>query len=143
MKLPGLRKRTDCDDCPAHCCKYVIVETDEPESWYDFQNYRWIVAHKDVTVLKNKHEWYVKYSTECEHLDKHNKCSIYNKRPVMCRRHKIETCEISGYEDEHDIEFRGIVDFDAWLKEEKKKRLKRKKVKKKKKKKKQKKKQGR
>ena len=119
MKLPKPVKRTNCDDCTAHCCRYVIVEIDKPVTWYDFHNIRWFVAHKDVSILKDRNKWYVKYATDCEYLDEHSRCKMYDKRPVMCRRHEIETCEMSGYEDEHDTEFRGIDEFDKWLEEKK------------------------
>ena len=52
----------DCEQCPdSSCCKDVTVEIDEPDTVEDWDEIRWMVSHKNVSVYKdNEDEKWVK-----------------------------------------------------------------------------------
>jgi uncharacterized protein len=85
-----------CEKCGAKCCKYVAVEIDKPVCKTDYDNIRWYLLHNNVAVFVDyDNKWYIEFSTKCSKLDKSNKCSIYNRRPKICRIHgnKDTPCE--------------------------------------------------
>ncbi len=56
-----------CDNCPdSTCCRDVTVEIDEPETLEEWDEIRWMVAHKNVAVYKdNEDDWVVEFNTPC------------------------------------------------------------------------------
>ena len=133
-KLQLLHKKmtkdlTTCDKCKAMCCRTVTVEIDKPTRPEDWEDIRWQVAHKNVSVyLDNTNDWVIEFKTNCEHLDDKWRCKIYNDRPKMCREHELEECEINGEGNIAQVMLNSIEDVDKYLQEKKlKKKLGRKK----------------
>jgi len=87
------KKETPCIDCQALCCKYVVMEIDAPETPRDIENFRWYVSHRGCAVFREEGRWYFEVAAVCKHLDDENRCSIYPRRPSICRSHRADSCE--------------------------------------------------
>ena len=81
-----------CEGCD-HCCRYVTIPIETPRSRRDFDNIRWYLLHKNVSVLCDwEGSWMVQFDTPCDWL-KHGKCSHYALRPEVCREYDPADCE--------------------------------------------------
>ncbi len=86
-------KEKTCDGCGAKCCRYVITEIDCPEDLGDFENIKWFVCHENVSVyVEEDGTWNLEFITKCKYLDENSKCSIYEKRPQICREFNTDEC---------------------------------------------------
>lgn len=78
---------TNCErNCPskADCCKFMLIAIgDDKESDY----IRWASLHKDIKLVEWRGLICIKLLNKCSML-KHNRCSIYEDRPQMCRSFK-------------------------------------------------------
>jgi len=111
-----------CRTCSAECCQYVALQIDTPRSKDEFEYIRWYLAHKKIVIFVEKRKWYLEIRTACRHLAADHKCTIYNKRPTICREHTPHDCEFHGGEFSHEYTFHSLEEFDDYLKERKKKR---------------------
>lgn len=83
-----------CKECGARCCKYFAFEIDKPTSYQEFENIRWYLAHKDVTVhIDVEGDWYIAISNRCNNLDRNNRCKDYKNRPLICRTYNVGSCD--------------------------------------------------
>lgn len=107
----------DCEGCPADCCKYIAIEIDPPEDLEDFEDIKWYVSHKNVNVyVEEDGTWNVEFITPCEHLDSEWKCTIYEKRPKICREYDQDECTFhNNYEEKHT--FKKIEDVEKYIEE--------------------------
>lgn len=111
-----------CKGCPGLCCRYVAVELDEPEDAEDWDEIKWMLHHKNLTVYKdNDGDWLVEFKTDCKNLDENGRCKIYDERPELCREHDPETCVRNGEGEVHVILFKTPEDVDKYLEEQEKK----------------------
>jgi hypothetical protein len=105
-----------CRRCrPAKCCQYFSLEIDRPRSKKDYDDLLWFLAHENVSIYLWKRAWYLMVHNPCVFLDRRtNLCTIYDRRPRICREHSTEDCEFdSDYEfDEH---FKSYDDLLRWL----------------------------
>lgn len=107
-----------CDECNQECCNDVIVEIDEPTTREDWEDIKWQVAHRNVRVIKdNEGDWCVEFLTRCEMMAPDGKCTIYEKRPTMCRNHEPETCTINGEGSYYEVILNSIEDVEKYLAE--------------------------
>lgn len=106
-----------CEGCEANCCKYVAIEIDKPETKEDFEDIRWYVCHKNVNVyVDEEDEWHIEFITPCEFLGEDNKCTIYGKRPKICREYDHDECTFhNDYEEQ--LSFKTLEDIDGYIKE--------------------------
>ncbi len=105
-----------CTKCNAACCKSVAIEWLTPVSLTDWEHVRWLVSHKGVHVYKDiEGDWLVEFNSDCEHLDKNNRCKIYNNRMQICRDHPSDSCEKTGEVPEYKIIFKCAKDVDDYL----------------------------
>jgi len=82
-----------CDGCKGDCCKYVAMEIDTPEDLEDFEYIKWYVMHKNVQVyVEEDGTWNIEFLTPCEHLDENNLCTLYEKRPKICKEYAHDEC---------------------------------------------------
>jgi len=102
-----------CRTCQAKCCKYFTVRIDTPRSKRDFENIRWYLTHKGTFVEKK--EWFLDIANECKYIDKDHMCSIYTKRPLVCREHESEDCEHVLDELGHDMLFGNMEELDKYI----------------------------
>ncbi|MBN2584703.1 MAG: YkgJ family cysteine cluster protein [Planctomycetes bacterium] len=89
------KKQTDyCRDCDKMCCKYFTVPTGKPEDEHDVDALVWYILHEGVSVfIDGEGDWYVNISSPCRKLGPDGLCTIYKKRPLICREHNDEVCE--------------------------------------------------
>jgi len=105
-----------CGACKGTCCRSVSVQWQEPVSNSDWENLKWLVAHKNVHVYKDyEGDWLVEFISDCEHLDAKNRCTIYEKRMDICREHPTEDCERFAEGEYYEIIFRNIKDVEKYL----------------------------
>ncbi len=57
-----------CRACESKCCRYISLELDTPRSKNDFENVRWFLAHKDISIFVEKRKWYLQVNNKSEYL---------------------------------------------------------------------------
>ena len=106
-----------CEGCDAMCCKYVAMEIDCPEERGDFENIKWYVCHKNINVfVEEDNTWNIEFITPCEHLDKGGWCTIYDKRPRICRDYNQDECLFYNEDYEEKYKFEKIEDVEDYVK---------------------------
>jgi|SRR6056297_1863844 len=113
--------KKNCDKCGGACCKYVAIEIDIPENLDDFENIRWYVAHKNVSVyVEEDGTWNVEFITPCSYL-KDGKCSIHEdfvegkiRRPDICKEFSVDQCPFHNEYDEL-YRFEKMEDVDEYI----------------------------
>jgi len=104
-----------CAECEGDCCKVLVVEIDTPKTRDDYEDIKWYLYHPDVSVyIDTDNAWNVQFDTKCRYLSDDDKCLIYDKRPPVCRKARVEECEKNKKEIKEF--FRSIEDYEAWLK---------------------------
>lgn len=113
-------KENPCIDCIADCCREVAVPINTPRTKKDWDEIRWLCAHKNVQVFKDlENDWLVEFITPCEKLDFSSMCTIYGKRPHICSEHSSTNCikvDPNGY---YKILFKNLEDVDNYIKKKK------------------------
>ena len=89
-----------CEQCDALCCKYFALEIDKPTTKNDLENIRWYISHQKTSVFIQNGKWYLQVKNRCNHLDRNNRCKIYENRPAICKRLDPKGCE---YHDRHAV----------------------------------------
>jgi Fe-S-cluster containining protein len=109
-----------CDKCPdSACCRDVTVEIDEPETLEEWDEIRWMVAHKNVAVYVDEDDdWVVVFKTDCNKLDEKGKCTTYNTRPQKCKDHPMDSCVYNGEGDLEKIRFDTMDQVEQYVKKE-------------------------
>jgi uncharacterized protein len=111
--LPALA----CDPCKGcdRCCRYVALEIDRPTTREDFDQIRWYVLHRNVSVfIVDSGDWYVQFDTACEWL-KDERCTHYELRPELCREYDPESCERHGEGPGYEILIENEADLERYL----------------------------
>ncbi len=85
-----------CDQCAALCCRYFALPIETPTTRKDFDDIRWYLCHENVAVFIEEKTWYVAVMNKCKHLQKDNRCGIYETRPKICRGYSTENCDYHG-----------------------------------------------
>lgn len=84
-----------CAGCD-RCCQYVALQIDKPVDKADFEQIRWYVLHRGVSVyIDERRDWYIQFETKCDWLND-GACTHYELRPQLCRDYSVETCERYG-----------------------------------------------
>ncbi len=107
-----------CTKCNAHCCRHVAVGINTPKSKRDFDNIRWYLLHKNVWVsIDLEGNWLLEFRTPCRHIKGNYECSIYEKRPDICRDYpaKDELCEGETDEPSYSELFKCAEDLQKFL----------------------------
>jgi len=113
----ALPEGNPCEGCD-HCCRYVSIQIDTPRSKRDFENIRWYLLHKNVSVMIDfEGDWLVQFDTPCEWLVE-GRCTHYELRPVICRDYDPAECERYGGPAEKVL-FRTPDDLEKYLRERK------------------------
>ncbi len=106
----------NCEGCD-RCCRHVAIELDKPEDEEDYDQIRWFLSHKDVWIfIDHDDSWNIQFNTPCEKLSADGKCTIYEKRPILCRDYSTENCEKHGEGDSFKLLWRTLEEFEEWLK---------------------------
>ena len=118
-----MAKKYSCENC-SHCCRYVALEIDKPESKPDFEQIRWFLLHKNVWIfIDHDDSWNIQFNTPCEKLDSKGLCKIYSKRPKICRDYSPKTCEKWGDGNSFKLLWKNEEEFVEWLGENRRKFL--------------------
>ena len=106
---------TPCKKCESKCCRYFGLQIDTPKTKDEFENIRWFLAHKGVTVFIEKNKWYLELNSKCSYLGEDHRCKTYATRPRICREHSPTTCETALDKYGHDHIFKSMPEFDKYL----------------------------
>lgn len=105
-----------CADCPALCCRYLATEIDPPRCKRDYDDIRWYLLHRAVSVfLDAEGAWFLAFESPCRELDEAGRCRCYTTRPRLCRAHgqAAGSCEFHG--PLHRVRFSTAAEFEHWL----------------------------
>ena len=117
-----------CRRCNGACCRYVALEIDKPETKRDFDDIRWYLAHRGVSVFVEEGRWYINFRTRCKYLTKDFRCAIYERRPRICREHKTSECEFGSDSYDFEYEFKTVEDIERYYEEHVRKKTRKKKT---------------
>ena len=107
-----------CQQCDAKCCQYFCFEIDKPETFEEFDDIRWYVAHEDVSVhVEENGDWYISIMNRCKMLDRSDRCRIYEDRPLICRKYDPEKCDLIGGDYGYKAEFHTPEQLEAYARE--------------------------
>jgi len=106
-----------CEHCTGHCCTYLAVPLDEPETPRDFDDMRWYLMHEGVTIFVEDGDWYVQFATRCKNLGPANLCRVYETRPKICREYKSGECDYSGGTYQYDHLFTHVDQIEAYARQ--------------------------
>ncbi len=110
------KKSNLCKKCTGMCCRYVALPIETPEDKEDYDDIRWYLAHKDITVFVEDGDWYVNFKTTCRHLSTEDyKCTIYEKRPKICRKYKADDCDFIDGEYDYDLHFTNDKQMEEYI----------------------------
>jgi len=104
-----------CHKCGAKCCRYFALQLDTPRSRADFENIRWYLAHKKVTIFVDGGKWFLDVGNECRYLTADHRCRIYDKRPLVCREHDTYECERHPGDFGHEHTFKKLEELDRYI----------------------------
>ncbi len=108
------KKLVTCNKCGGECCKKLAFLIDKPKTKADFEDMKWYLYHKGVEIyIDNEGDWMVQVPVKCSYLDKNWKCTIYAKRPPICRDSKLEDCEKNT--NEMDVVFKTVKDLEKYM----------------------------
>jgi|GEM_PF-1517414 len=80
-----------CNAC-SKCCMHINHEIDAPENDEDCDYIIWFLLHEKVSIwIDDENVWFIEFRTPCKAL-KEDLCSIYGKRPQVCREYSQDTC---------------------------------------------------
>jgi Fe-S-cluster containining protein len=103
-----------CSDCGA-CCRYVATEIDEPTTPADYDHVHWYLTHRDVSVYIDwEGDWYLEFTSRCNHLTNITTCDIYGDRPKICSDFSWDECEQTTKEPGFRLRFTNSDEFFEW-----------------------------
>ncbi|HHH75873.1 MAG TPA: YkgJ family cysteine cluster protein, partial [Phycisphaerae bacterium] len=85
-----------CGTCGGKCCRYFCFEIDEPDDVDEFEDVRWYLYHEGVTVHVDEGDWFISIANRCNSLNDDNTCSVYDNRPLICRKYSQSHCDETG-----------------------------------------------
>ncbi len=92
-----------CKQCGGKCCRYFCFQIDEPESFEEFEDLRWFLLHRDISIHVDEGDWYISIANECSALQADGRCGMYEKRPLICRTYDHANCDFTagdyGYDE--------------------------------------------
>ncbi|MCK4753201.1 MAG: YkgJ family cysteine cluster protein [Planctomycetes bacterium] len=112
-----MAKKVSCDDCTGLCCRYFALPIETPEDKEDYDDIRWYLCHKDITVFVEDDDWYINIKNKCKHLtDSGHKCKIYDKRPKICRGYRTHDCDLIEGEYDYELHFTNDKQMEEYMK---------------------------
>ena len=103
-----------CQSCGAKCCKYFCFEIDEPDSYEEFEDIRWYLCHEGVTVHIDEGDWFINIDNRCSKLGPDNLCTIYENRPLICRKYDPAECDFTGGDYGFEAHFTSPEELEAY-----------------------------
>jgi len=104
-----------CAGC-VRCCTYVAVEVDSPDTPWQYDQYVWLLYHKNIWMYVEKgNHWYVQFETVCEKLSPTGQCTVHGEHPVLCKKYDARSCERRGELSDVIANFRDGHDLVRWI----------------------------
>ena len=117
LEFVVIAKESQCERCTGLCCRYFAIPIDTPEDKGDYDDIRWFLCHKDITVFVEDGDWYINIKNKCKHLsEKDNRCRIYNKRPRICREYRHADCDFVQGEYDYELHFTNDKQMEEYIK---------------------------
>lgn len=117
LELPLIQLPTKhpCASC-GECCTYVATQIDDPQSFGDYENLYWYLAHENVAVYIDwEGDWYLEFQTRCKNLTDAKTCAVYVDRPRVCSEFSSDECERNSREPAYKHLFRSHEDLLGWM----------------------------
>jgi Fe-S-cluster containining protein len=112
-----MAKKSQCVKCTGLCCRYFALPIETPEDKEDYDDIRWYLCHKDVTVFVEDGDWYLNIKNKCRHLsEKDYRCRIYDKRPRICRKYRHADCDFVDGEYDYELHFTDDRQMEEYIK---------------------------
>lgn len=121
---PAASDSPPCHRCSALCCRYFALQLDTPEDREDFDSIRWYLLHGRSWIWVEDGDWYLQVEEPCRYLGRSNECSIYERRPQICREYGLQEgrehpddplCDFFSQDARHDHEFRTPEELDSFV----------------------------
>jgi len=103
-----------CDHCSGLCCRYFALPIDEPTTAGEFDDVRWFMLHKGISVFVEDGQWYINIASPCRHLGPDHRCTIYEKRPRICRAYNTDNCDYHDGRYEYEHHFTTVESLEAF-----------------------------
>jgi len=117
---PKVRTLSLCANCPAKCCHDLVLVIDKPKTKRDVKHYTWQLQYDTVRIAITGKKWHTVYEGRCIYLNENNLCTIYDRRPKLCREHNPPNCE--HYSKWYDVMIETPEELRDYLKAEKKRK---------------------
>jgi Fe-S-cluster containining protein len=112
-----MAKKVLCDECSGLCCRYFALPIETPEDKGDYDDIRWFLCHKGITVFVEDGDWYISIKNRCRHLtEEDHRCKIYDKRPRICRQYSHSSCDYIEGEYDHELYFANDKQMEKYMK---------------------------
>lgn len=112
-----MAKKSQCVKCTGLCCRYFALPIETPEDKDDYDDIRWYLCHKDITVFVEEGDWYLNIKNKCKHLsEKDYRCRIYDKRPNICRKYRHADCDFVEGEYDYELHFTDDKQMQEYIK---------------------------
>jgi len=116
LEFVVMAKKNQCGMCTGLCCRYFALPIDTPEDKGDYDDIRWFLCHKDITVFVEDGDWYINIKNKCKHLsEKDHRCRIYNKRPRICQEYSHKDCDHIEGEYDFDLHFTSARQMEEYI----------------------------
>ncbi len=104
-----------CAGC-VRCCTYVAVEVDAPDTPWQYDQYVWLLYHKNIWMYVEKgNHWYVQFETVCDKLSPTGQCTVHGEHPVLCKKYDARSCERRGELSDVIARFQDGQDLVRWI----------------------------
>jgi Fe-S-cluster containining protein len=112
-----MAKKIQCVKCTGLCCRYFALPIETPENKDDYDDIRWYLCHKDITVFVEDGDWYLNIKNKCRHLSKKDyRCRIYDKRPNICRKYRHSDCDFVEGKYDYELHFTDDKQMQEYMK---------------------------
>ncbi len=112
-----MAKKVLCDDCTGLCCRYFALPISTPKTKGDYDDIRWFLCHRGITVFVEDGDWYINIKNKCKYLSsKDHKCEIYSKRPRICRQYRHSSCDRVEGKYDHELHFANDKEMEEYIK---------------------------
>ena len=109
-------EKSQCDKCTGLCCRYFALPLETPEDKGDYDDIRWFLCHKNITVFVEDGDWYINIKNKCKHFSvKENRCRIYNKRPRICRQYSHKDCDYVEGKYDYELHFTSAKQMEEYI----------------------------
>ena len=111
-----MAKEVQCEKCTGLCCRYFALPIETPENKDDFDDIRWYLCHKGITIFIEDGDWYLNIKNKCKYLsDKDNRCKIYSRRPNICRGYRHDDCDYVEGEYNYELHFTSDKQMEEYI----------------------------